>query len=93
MNTDSCVMTLQKDHDAVIDGPVGSFCIEQSDAEKLMILKLPDSSVSGIFLRPTKNEGPSWEWDGNLEKPTLTPSVNRPGGWHGRISSGKMEEW
>lgn len=35
---------------------------------------------------------PSWSWDGNLEKPTLTPSVLQIGGcqWHGWLRNG---EW
>ena len=34
---------------------------------------------------------PSWEWDGNLEKPTLSPSVNCVGccQWHGYLVRGK----
>lgn len=43
---------------------------------------------------PFAREGdhPSWEWDGNLEKPTLTPSVLQVGGcrWHGWLRNG---EW
>ena len=34
--------------------------------------------------------GPSWEWDGNKEAPTLTPSVQQIGGcrWHGWLTDG-----
>lgn len=35
-----------------------------------------------------------WGWDGNLNKPTITPSVNcdheKRCGWHGHIMSGRM---
>jgi hypothetical protein len=34
---------------------------------------------------------PSWEWDGNLEAPTLTPSVNHVGHWHGYLRNGVWE--
>ncbi|EDX80485.1 hypothetical protein BBAL3_1642 [Brevundimonas sp. BAL3] len=36
--------------------------------------------------------GPSWDWDGNQEAPTLTPSVLQVGGcqWHGYLTNG---EW
>ena len=33
-----------------------------------------------------------WGWDGNLENPTITPSINCVGGcgWHGFITAGKV---
>lgn len=35
---------------------------------------------------------PRWHWDGNLEKPTLTPSVgcDKRCGWHGHITNGEI---
>jgi hypothetical protein len=43
---------------------------------------------------PAKGYGHSqeWEWDGNREAPTLTPSVQQVGGcqWHGWLRGG---EW
>jgi hypothetical protein len=36
------------------------------------------------------NGGHSWEWDGNEDRPTLTPSVNSVGCWHGWIRAGRM---
>ena len=34
---------------------------------------------------------PQWDWDGNRETPTLTPSINCEGhcGWHGHIRNGR----
>lgn len=26
-------------------------------------------------IKPTSVEGPSWDWDGNLDQPTLSPSI------------------
>jgi hypothetical protein len=39
--------------------------------------------------------GKTWDWDGNEEAPTLTPSINCNGGpsscgWHGFIQQGKV---
>lgn len=36
---------------------------------------------------------PSWEWDGNREKPTLRPSVLQRNGcrWHGWLRAGVWE--
>lgn len=33
-------------------------------------------------------EGPSWNWNGSLDKPTLTPSVHHRGHWHGWLTDG-----
>ncbi|WP_439523190.1 DUF6527 family protein [Marivita sp.] len=33
--------------------------------------------------------GPSWNWNGNAENPTLRPSINqKPCGWHGWLTDG-----
>lgn len=50
-----------------------------------------------IALRPGQKNGvgASWEWDGNREAPTISPSINCEGvrhcGWHGWIRNGVME--
>jgi hypothetical protein len=31
---------------------------------------------------------PSWIWDGNRDKPTLSPSVHHIGHWHGYLTAG-----
>ena len=31
-----------------------------------------------------------WEWDGNEDKPTLTPSIHAPGQWHGWMRAGRL---
>lgn len=37
---------------------------------------------------------PSWRWDGDIERPTLTPSINCTGGcgWHGYLTAGVFKE-
>lgn len=44
-------------------------------------------------IRPANRLTPSWEWDGNREAPTLTPSVLFRGGceWHGWLRNGIWE--
>lgn len=34
---------------------------------------------------------PSWQWDGSLDAPTLHPSVNHVGHWHGWLRNGVWE--
>ncbi len=45
-----------------------------------------------LRFRPRADPGPSWQWDGDIEKPTLTPSVHdNPQGtthWHGWLTAG-----
>lgn len=46
-------------------------------------------SISAIALRPVVDgSAQSWEWDGNAEAPTLHPSINHVGCWHGWLKAG-----
>lgn len=31
-----------------------------------------------------------WSWDGNIEHPTITPSINVVGIWHGFMTNGEL---
>lgn len=31
-----------------------------------------------------------WTWDGNVEKPTLHPSIHSVGNWHGWLQAGRF---
>lgn len=46
---------------------------------------LPVSSAGNI-------PGVHWGWDGNIEAPTLTPSINCIGHWHGWVRNGMLVE-
>lgn len=96
MNTDSCDMIRMKDEEQVENGPPGSFCIDTlEDGLRVMWHKLPDGNFGCIRLRPIpgshSNASPSWQWNGNEEVPTLSPSVHLPGRWHGWFRNGRME--
>lgn len=32
--------------------------------------------------------GPSWNWNGSLDAPTLSPSLHAVGHWHGFLKAG-----
>lgn len=32
----------------------------------------------------------TWQWDGNPESPTLKPSINHVGCWHGWLTAGEF---
>lgn len=46
-----------------------------------------------ITIPVNQAEGSSWKWDGNLELPTLTPSILRKSGcrWHGFLTKGEFK--
>jgi hypothetical protein len=49
----------------------------------------------GLNLRGRGHDIPnkSWTWDGNVEAPTFSPSINCGGcGWHGFIEAGKLRD-
>lgn len=43
-------------------------------------------NIGALPFRP--HASPSWDWDGNMEAPTLQPSVHHVGHWHGYLSAG-----
>lgn len=49
-----------------------------------------------VLLKPWPISAPTWEWDGNEQAPTLSPSINCNGnggcGWHGHMKAGKLVE-
>jgi hypothetical protein len=95
------------------DEPVGSFSIEAGPGHSVqgypgstghIMFICPNNKRCSVLIgptfvqRPTKDTLCIWGWDGNLDKPTLTPSINciaekdgKPTGgcgWHGFITSG-----
>lgn len=81
------------DEDAVLAAGPGAFCIDRCDGETRLACRLPDGCFIDIAIRPLPEGAfpqPSWEWDGNEEKPTLKPSVHTRGHWHGWIKNGRM---
>jgi hypothetical protein len=93
---DSCNMRRvdkAKDDDGDLDP--GDFYFETDlRGQRMFCTCLPNGTGLRIPLRPLVdpkiNGGHSWEFDGNEEKPTLSPSVNAVGIWHGWIRSGCM---
>lgn len=46
-------------------------------------------NVGALDFKPAPS--PSWQWDGNLDEPTLSPSVHHVGHWHGWLRKGVWE--
>lgn len=52
-----------------------------------------DCGLEGVLHFSPRPDRASWKWDGNMEHPTLSPSVNAVGfpcKWHGWLKNG---EW
>lgn len=43
--------------------------------------------MAGKGFKPS-GPGATWNWNGSIEKPTLTPSVHHIGHWHGWLTDG-----
>lgn len=48
--------------------------------------------IIGNGFKPQHGAAPTWQWDGNADKPTLTPSINCRGCWHGWLTAGEFKE-
>lgn len=62
---------------------------------RTMFAKWPDGCMACLPINmppeaKRAGRGASWGWDGNEEKPTLTPSVHHVGHWHGWVRAGRM---
>lgn len=96
MNTQSCDMT-RVDPPASAsawDLAVGEFYFRTDlQEQRWMTCMLPGDTLAFLPIRPLLNVhingGHSWEFDGNEDSPTLTPSVNAEGQWHGFITAGR----
>lgn len=52
----------------------------------------PCRRMSAIALRPVVDgSSQSWEFDGDLAAPTLQPSINHVGCWHGWLTGGEFK--
>lgn len=105
MTFKSCPMVYHATKESAFhEWPPGHFywSIDPEDGERLIWMMLPrqdndEGSPCILTVRPTPDT-PSWGWDGNIEKPTLTPSVfhdprnpESPHHWHGFITAGEMK--
>lgn len=72
-----------------------SFFVNDKGERCGMLIALPgrDGKVSvGACPFPNAPDNhPGWSWDGNVDKPTLSPSIHRLGSWHGFLKAGRFE--
>lgn len=71
------------------------FAFNKEGREKVLFFRCPCGCgrEGALPLRPADEDDikygrDTWDWDGNREKPTLTPSVWKKGHWHGYLTAG-----
>ena len=94
------------------DVPIGTFCIsphgvqDHPGSTAHIMFVCPNGKRCAVLLgpnfvaRPAEDKCNIWAWDGNMDCPTITPSINciaekdgKPTGgcgWHGFITKGVM---
>ena len=72
----------------------GDFKLLLDGEDRRIVYACPrGKGLCGVAIAPSKlPNGASWTFDGNMETPTLSPSINCVGGcgWHGFVTAG---EW
>lgn len=79
---------------------VGDFCWQfDEEGRRTLVLEIPagkDPAKHSSYSRWTidhKNHcNAEWRWNGNEERPTLTPSLHAVGLWHGYVRDGHLIE-
>ena len=90
MNTE----TIKANHVASLDDVKNPGDFAWSSDFKMMFMLLPGESLPAAGVRVIRSsedsqaDRPRWVWDGNVEAPTLTPSLYLPGVWHGYLTDG-----
>ena len=73
---------------------VGNWTFDKDDQTILIVM--PDGKIAGLPLSPEAgrkfHDGSHWNWDGNRDAPTITPSIlDVVTGWHGYMRAGQLE--
>ncbi|MDY6979357.1 MAG: DUF6527 family protein [Pseudomonadota bacterium] len=84
--------------DDLLDGdhPPGAFKFYANEAGEIIGMNavMPFNNEQGKQLATfpfTAKHKHHWQWDGNREKPTLSPSLHLPGHWHGYLRGGEFK--
>jgi hypothetical protein len=58
---------------------------------RVLYLCLPgEKHMDAIPVTSVGTQSRVWNWDGNEEKPTLTPSIEVKEKWHGHLQAGRL---
>lgn len=68
------------------------YFVERTGFTFLWVTVSSESAETGISVgRLPLNRDDGWTWDGNRERPTLSPSIHAVGHWHGYLRAGRFE--
>ena len=82
------------------DWPMGDYWWYVDDGKRRLCTVLMGPCGSEVLLWDVAVQGPenpnppeqrAWGWDGNVETPTLTPSLHWIDKWHGWMRAGRLE--
>lgn len=71
-----------------IQGP-GDF--KFSDDRDYLYIWLPGMAGPDAIRIASSEHARAWQWDGNVEQPTLQPSIHVVDQWHGYLRAGRLE--
>lgn len=89
---------MERHESAVSLNKVGDFYWKfDDDNRRSLVVNIPNLNTRGYTMSEWtidyKNEcDVQWTWDGNEDKPTLTPSLHAVGVWHGKVTAGQLVE-
>lgn len=97
-NRESCEMVRHPDgsHIYRAEFSAGAFAWHTRDGYRCIRFKTPGPNYGNIIVYRSGEPLPSvqepvWSWDGDEDKPTLSPSVHCVGYWHGYFVQGRMQ--
>ena len=80
----------------LVDLPeIGDFCWDLRRGRRMLIVRTPSREPEGMVTNwpiAIPMPGGQWEWDGNADKPTITPSLGLSHTWHGWVRDGMLVE-
>lgn len=66
----------------------GDYFIDRTRADRPALFLIVPGDKIPSRLPLWNNGGEHWEFSGTDDKPTLSPSINCPGTWHGYLTEG-----
>lgn len=102
LNRESVPAVLFTDWDEALKHGPGAIIWTGDVGKRSLIMIVPgDKDFRSIAVVEGPQDGEAWGWDGNVEAPTLTPSIDAielgPAGqrlgstWHGYLRAGRFE--
>lgn len=90
---------VRRPEDSLFEEPpvLGHFGWKMRDGKRILLVVIPcpgrDNGIWSEWSIDHRNHcGAQWSWNGNEDKPTLSPSLHAVGVWHGWVRDGQLIE-